>query len=777
MAKLKTTTEYSYDDMSIDDILSEFGIGGDFSDPEVEYEESVKKPTPSAVKKLGEEKIDSRFNLGGKVSAPTPAGRFEKLDLSADESYVPKSSETFESVHRQRDGQEETEAPEEKKAGFVGELTRGEKRKKAPSFQPRYEAEEEAEEEEAERKSKKKSLLSKLKKLSGERKEKTEEPDGFESDDDSEKDVSSDADAAQGYFPASFREYLTSLAAGGLMKLRGFNRRDVAATMTDTDEDLGQEVSLKYAYKYYGSFIKTAKLRILIAAAVTVLLLLISLGLPVPGMLKCLPVNAAMCLTMQLTVMLLGVDVVTNGILKICRLRPGADSLAVICCLLTAIDAVIVITSNSGVKHLPLCAASTLCLMGTMLSSYLTVRSFRKTLRVPTIAKSIYSVVGQNDLTGKELTLVKTSRTVTGFVRRLEEASPDETIYERLSPFILPAALVMSLIVSAVTGNIADIFYILSVILCVGTPVCALLCFALPFFVGSMRLFSSGASICGWSGLCDIGQSNNLIVTDRDIFPPDCVSIETIRIFADEDAQKVISYAASMMIASSCVMAKAFSDEMEQNNCSIMPIENFEVLSGGGFKGQIDGETVLCGSAELMRLMNVKIPFRLMDKTTVLLAIDGTLFGIFTMKYEVNMQVRKALIELMRSNRHPVFALRDFNMTPDMLKTSFDIATDGYDFPPYLDRFKITETKPSRDSQIAAVVCREGLTSLTATAETGSSIYSAVKLNLMISIVGAAVCMLAVMIKMLVGTISLNFVLLLMLLLCLPVLILSVMIK
>ena len=30
----------------------------------------------------------------------------------------------------------------------------------------------------------------------------------------------------------------------------------------------------------------------------------------------------------------------------------------------------------------------------------------------------------------------------------------------------------------------------------------------------------------------------------------------------------------------------------------------------------------VCGSTDLMRLMNVRIPFRLTDKTSVLLAID-----------------------------------------------------------------------------------------------------------------------------------------------------------
>ena len=121
--------------------------------------------------------------------------------------------------------------------------------------------------------------------------------------------------------------------------------------------------------------------------------------------------------------------------------------------------------------------------------------------------------------------------------------------------------------------------------------------------------------------------------------------------------------------------------------------------------------------------------------------------------------------------------MRDFNITPDMLKESFDIATDGYDFPPYVERFKITETEPSEDSRIAAVVCREGLTPLTVMADTGRGMYMAVRVNLLVTLVGAALGMILVVIKMLTSTISLSFILLIMLLFAIPVLVISVFMK
>ena len=131
--------------------------------------------------------------------------------------------------------------------------------------------------------------------------------------------------------------------------------------------------------------------------------------------------------------------------------------------------------------------------------------------------------------------------------------------------------------------------------------------------------------------------------------------------------------------------------------------------------------------------MNVAIPYRLVDRTTVLLAIDGVLYGIFKINYTALPEVRSALQELIASNRHPIFAIRDFCITPEMLHEVFDVATDGYDFPPYGERFRLSEAQPSETSKIAAVVCREGLGPLTHLADTGRSMFVAVRMNLMIT--------------------------------------------
>ena len=599
-----------------------------------------------------------------------------------------------------------------------------------------------------------------------------------DSDYDTEREINEAAEfnSKEDFFPSSFKEYLFSIVTSLLYKLRG--GAGGSATVQEDDEDLGPEVTAKAASAYYGSFIKPMRLRLRLSLLLLVFMAWLSLGLPVTGLLKNYRVAGLFCLGLQLCIMLLCLDVVTNGVMSAFRRRPGAETLAVLSCLLTSIDAVLTGVTDFAGAHMPLCLISSLSLVGISMANLFSCRGLRKALRVPAIGLNAYAVSGETGLNKGQITLLKSLRSSKGFVRRAEEAAPDEELYRKISVPMMIMALFFTLIIAILKKNYTDLAFILSAVFCPAVPISALLCFALPFFTGSVRIFSSGAGIAGWSGLCDIGQSKNLIVTDRDLFPEGTVELESVRIFADAKPERIISYAGSMLTASGCGVASCFNDLMEKNGCSIRKIENFETLPGGGMKGIIDSSVILCGSSDLMQLMNVRVPFRLVDRTSVLLAVDGILYGIFNMKYTADPKVRKALVNLMRSNRHPIFALRDFNATPEMLRGCFDVATDGYDFPPYVERFKMSEAMPSEDSKVAAVVCREGLRPLTHMADTGRSMYVTIRLNMLLTVLCALLGMLIAFIRLVgVGSIGVGFLFWYMILWLIPVLILSFILK
>lgn len=770
------TSEYDFN-ASIDDILSEFitdDLYEDYHEDTGSHLFEAPADVPKVKPRFDDEEIDSRFNLGGRPRWESHQYEGADLDQSIDEDYVHNSQDDF--ISSYSGGEDELdydfdysfEEPVEKKGKSLFGLRKKNNDRKRGT-QPKYVVEKLDEE---------RIYEQSFRDVTGELGKYADFGEYDPIDDGFGESYPGEEDAEGSVTLPSFSEYVASLFASVFYRVRGTAANGAADTMEDSDEDLGRELSCEQAYKYYGAHVHFIRYRLQISAILLVLMGYISLGFPVPGMLGYPPVTAAACMALQFTIMLLSLDVLTNGILNGARLRFGADSLAVLSCLVTTVDAIVIVSTRSY-THMPLCVLSSLSLVGVSYSSLLSARGLRKAIRVPAIAKKIYTITGENDVKGHNVTLLKTSRAVTGFVRRSEEAPPDETLFLRLSPFCLALALVLSTLIAAVTRNFHEFGYILSAVLAPAVPFTALLCFALPYFLGTNKIFHSGAAVAGWSGLCDVGKSNNLIVTDRDLFPAGSIEIKAVIICGDEDARRVLSYAGSMMIASGCSAAQCFAEEMENNGCVAHNMVDYQPLSGGGMKAIIDGHVVLCGSCELMRLMNVRYPYEMVKgEYPVMLAIDGQLHGIFKMGYTPLPLVRKALVDLMRSNRHPIFALRDFNITPDMLKDLFDIATDGYDFPPYAERYRITETQPSENSKIAAVVCREGLAPLTNMADTGRSMYMATRINLIITALSAVMGMLVVVLKILTtGSISLSFILMFMLITALPVFLISAFMK
>ena len=105
MGRNSTKTEYGYDEMSIDDILSEFGGNEDFSDPAEQYEDI---PGITVRREEDDSLFDSRFNIGGKIKEDDAPKDYGGLDLSPDEDYVPPS----ETKHKKKKRVEEPAPPE-----------------------------------------------------------------------------------------------------------------------------------------------------------------------------------------------------------------------------------------------------------------------------------------------------------------------------------------------------------------------------------------------------------------------------------------------------------------------------------------------------------------------------------------------------------------------------------------------------------------------------------------------------------------------------------------
>lgn len=547
--------------------------------------------------------------------------------------------------------------------------------------------------------------------------------------------------------PKSFRESVAVPVISALAFI-AMKIKQSQVTLGETSyesEDLGEEMQPDKAARFYDKHIAGLRLRTRIAFVLCVLMAYISYGLPVPGAFADAGVKSAVCLIMMISVMFCGLDIITTGIMSIVRFKLHASALIVVSCLLCMIDAFLSAASVSE-KVVPFCVIPALTIAFTLLGSVMNARSNKIILNTAAASKHPYVVTAESELSGGDITLVKGRKPIDGIVRRTEEDGPDESVFGVLTPYFVVAALVLSIIAAVISKSFSSFAHILSGIFVCAAPIAMLLTFPLPFFISIKSLIRSGSTIAGWSGLYDIGKAKHLIVTDGDLFPKGCVKISRTRVFAGMEPERIISFAGSIISASGSAMVHPFTELMRKAGGGLMPVETFSVHESGGLTAMIDGEDVYCGNAAFMRLMGVILPEKYVLNNGVYIAVAGVICGVFEMEYIASDAVKSALEELVGSDRHAIFAVRDFNITPSMLSVKFDMPTDGFDFPPYSERYAISGAEPSEASKPAALISREGLSALVSLADHGKMLFSRIRLSVMLSVVSAVIGMLVMFI-------------------------------
>lgn len=572
----------------------------------------------------------------------------------------------------------------------------------------------------------------------------------------------------------SFSEMVVTpfISALALIALKVQQSKLPLSFSADDDEELGEELPPEKASRFYESFIGGLHIRVRIAFVLSLVLTYISFGLPVTGAMNATAVKSAVALILLLAVMICGLDIMTSGLIAIAHRRPNANTLITLSALFCVIDGFLAACGVKGTK-LPFCAIPALTISFSLLGSLLNCRSSRIVFNTVSSSRKPYTVTAETSVTGDGVTILKSRMTTKGFVRRTEEAGPDETVYGVMAPYLIVIALLLSLISAAVSKSFAQFAHILSGIFVCAAPLAILLTYPLANFVSAKTLIKSGSAIAGWSGIYDIGKCRHMIITDFDLFPKGSVTISQTRIFAGMKPEKVVSLAGSMIAASGSALSPAFAELMKQGKGSLLRVENFRCHEGGGLIAMVDGVEVYCGSASFMHLMGVHLPDMFKIKNCVYVSEGDTICGMFQMEYTPVDSVREALYMLMRSDRHPVFAVRDFNITPQLLSVKYDIPTDGFDFPSFAQRYEISGAEPSEASKPAALVSREGLGAFVHLAEHAKGLYTRVRVSVMLSVMSTVIGMIVMFIFSLTGQMTVTTALSFLLVWLIPVLIIG----
>jgi cation-transporting P-type ATPase C len=116
--------------------------------------------------------------------------------------------------------------------------------------------------------------------------------------------------------------------------------------------------------------------------------------------------------------------------------------------------------------------------------------------------------------------------------------------------------------------------------------------------------------------------------------------------------EQVLAYAASSEIHSRHPLAQAVIRSTEERHITIPPHEECEVLVGQGMRVESDGRILVIGSRELLRKQQIRVSRKAHDwvrrlqratETPLLLAVDGTLVGLVSLRDTVRPEARQVL--------------------------------------------------------------------------------------------------------------------------------------
>jgi len=241
-------------------------------------------------------------------------------------------------------------------------------------------------------------------------------------------------------------------------------------------------------------------------------------------------------------------------------------------------------------------------------------------------------------------------------IGRVEEAqhdrAPIQTVGENFSRRFVPASFIVSALTLLVTGDVRRAMTMLLIACPCAVGLSTPTAISAAIGNGARR----GILIKGGSHLEQAGRVD-AIVFDKTgtltVGRPVVTNI--VAMHQDWEPEQVLAYAASSEIHSRHPLAEAVIRSTEERRISIPPHEECEVLVGLGMRTRADGRTLLLGSPSLLRSEKVRVSkkatewvnrLRRQAETPLLLAVDGTLVGLVSLRDEVRPEAAEVLTEL-----------------------------------------------------------------------------------------------------------------------------------
>ena len=447
----------------------------------------------------------------------------------------------------------------------------------------------------------------------------------------------------------------------------------------------------------------------------------------------------------------LGSRQLLDGLWDLLRFRFSIGSILTLTFAACCADAVFCLKD----LRIPCCAAFSLEMTLAMLRSF--HRHTTEMSQMDTLRKAVrlHGIVKKPDYFGGRPGILRTHGKVADFMDNYKKTTGPELTQSILCFVTLLLCGGISVFTGMRHDNVSLAVQILSTSLLVAVPAGYFVAISRPTAILQKRLHMVGTVLCGWQGVKGLKGKVAVPLRDEDLFPSGAAKLNGVKFYGERTPNEVISHTASLVITTGSGLSGLFHQLLTSRGGREMNVRELKYYPGG-VGGTIGGESVLIGSADLLRDMGVEVPQNAMVEQAVYAALDGEFSAVFAVSYGKMRSASGGLVSLCGNRKiTPVMVGSDFMVTESLIRNRFGVKTKRFAFPGQDVRALLRDNVPDENATALAMTTREELISYSYAISGARALRTACTLGLILHIAAGLIGLLIMLALGYLGSVTL----------------------
>ena len=198
----------------------------------------------------------------------------------------------------------------------------------------------------------------------------------------------------------------------------------------------------------------------------------------------------------------------------------------------------------------------------------------------------------------------------------------------------------------------------------------------------SRKLLAEGAALASARQANRLRRVKEAVLRDGDLFPAGSITVEEIRNFGSYSAEKLLAYASAVTAGQGLEIGRVLSESLREQYGRPVRASNVTHYESGGMSADIGADSVLVGTASFLGKLGIRQPDTSGLENGVYVVINSQVAGEIALAYHPTAQTYGAIHALGRIKVRPVIAAQDFNISPAMVESMFEMkhgTTDAVD--------------------------------------------------------------------------------------------------